>query len=100
MDAVEYPINRIDGRRTSDRERRVIIENQSSALLQRIATLRAEHCLAPDAAVVLIKSLVYDVLAERLRLGGYNVPQRGAIAFPRYHGDLATVQGIRDALAG
>jgi hypothetical protein len=99
IDAVEYPINRTEGRRTSDSERRAIIEKESTGLLQRIGALRAERCLAPDAVIVLIKSLVFEILAEKLRLEGYNVPQKGAIGFPRYHRDRATIHGIKDALA-
>jgi hypothetical protein len=99
IDAVEYPINKIDGRKTSDSERKRLIDANRSKLLKRIASLRAEN-RATDMSIILIKNLVYECLAEPLRQQvGCSVPQTGPIGFPRYHGDSATIEGIRSALA-
>lgn len=99
MDAVEYPINRIDGKKTPDSKRKAFIDRESGKLLESIAALRAEQRLRSDVVIVLIKNLVYESLAEPLRRAGYRVPQSRAIGFPRYHGDPATIQGIKIALA-
>ncbi len=97
MDAVEYPINNIGGKKTSEGIRRDHIERTKSNLLLRIAALRAENG-GRNFTVVLIKNLVYECLAQPLRQSGYQVPQIGPIGFPRYHGDPATINGIRRAL--
>jgi hypothetical protein len=98
MDAVERPINKIDGRRTSDGERKPLIEMEQNRLFERIAALNTDK-QSNDMSIVLIKDLVYKCLAEPLRKTGYRVPQVGKIGFPRYERDPATIEGIRSALA-
>ena len=98
MDAVERPINKIDDRTTPERERKNLIEEESTRLLKRIAALDGER-QPNEMAVVLIKNLVYECLVEPLRQAGYCVPQARAIGFPRYHRDPATIEGIKSALA-
>jgi hypothetical protein len=98
MDAVEYPINKIDGRKTSDNERKRFIDTNRSKLLERVASLRVDN-QTTDMPIIMIKNLVYECLAEPLRQGGYSVPQAGPIGFPRYHCDSKTVIGIKSALA-
>lgn len=97
MDAVEYPINKIDGKKTSDAFRKEKIENWKPNLLARIAALDAENS-GTDITIVLIKNLVFESLAKPLRQAGYHVPQTGPIGFPRYHGDPATIEGINSAI--
>lgn len=97
MDAVEYPINKIDGKRTPDSIRKGHINRGKSNLLSRISTLREENGDA-DITIVLIKNLVYECLVQPLRQSGYSVPQVGPIGFPRYYGDPATIEGIRSAI--
>ena len=97
MDAVEYPINKVGGKKTSDGIRRDHIERAKSNLLSRIAALRAKNG-GRNFTIVLIKNLVYECLAQSLRQSGYHVPQIGPIGFPRYHGDPATINGIRRSL--
>jgi hypothetical protein len=97
MDAVEYPINRIDGNRTSDSIRKGYIIRGIANLLARISTLRAENG-DTNFTIVLIKNLVYECLAQPLRQSDYSVPQVGPIGFPRYYGDPATIEGIRSAI--
>lgn len=98
MDAVEYPINNIDGKRTSDSVRKKYIDKEKSNLLARISALRAENG-ATRITVVLIKNLVYECLGQPLRQSGFYVPQLGPIGFPRYYEDPATIRGIRSAIA-
>ena len=97
MDAVEYPINKIDGRRTSDGVRKEHIIRGKSNLLSRISALRAEND-DTNITIVLIKNLVYECLAQSLRQSGYTVPQVGPIGFPGFHGDPATIGGIKRAI--
>jgi hypothetical protein len=98
MDAVERPINKIEGRRTSERERKNLIEKERARLLKRIHALDREN-QPNEMAVVLIKNLVYECLAGPLRKAGYCVPQAQAIGFPRYRSDPATIEGIKSAIA-
>ncbi len=73
MDAVEYPIKKINGRKTSDSERKRFIDTNRNKLLERVASLRVGN-QATDMSIILIKNLVYECLAEPLRQGGYSVP--------------------------
>ena len=98
MDAVEHPINKLNGKRTSDNVRKEYIDREKSNLLARISALRAENG-DTDITIVLVKNLVYECLAQPLRQSGYYVPQVGPIGFPRYYGDPATIGGIRSAIA-
>lgn len=98
MDAVAYPINKINGQTTSDSVRRKHIERGKSNLLARIALLHEENG-GTEITIVLIKNLVFECLAQPLRQAGYCVPQVGPISFPRYYGDKATIEGIKSALA-
>jgi hypothetical protein len=97
MDAVEYPINKIDGKRTSDSVRKKHIDREKSNLLERISTLRVENG-DTEITIVLIKNLVYECLAQPLRQSCYCVPQGGPIGFPRYYGDPVTIEGIKRAI--
>lgn len=98
MDAVEYPINKVGGRRTSESFRKELIYKERNKLLKRIALLRARN-QATNMTIILIKNLVYECLAEQLQQKGYALPQFGPIGFPRYHRDPATINGIRNALS-
>jgi hypothetical protein len=98
MDAVEYPINNIGGKKTSDSARKRHIEQGKAKMLARVASLHAENG-DTDITIVLIKNLVYECLAKPLRQAGYYVPQAGPIGFPRYHGDPKTIKGIKSAIA-
>lgn len=101
MDAVEYPINNIDGKRASDDIRKGHINRGIPNLLERISTLRAENG-DTDITIVLIKNLVYECLVQPLRQFGnsvgYSVPQDHPIGFPRYYGDPETIEGIRSVI--
>ena len=97
MDAVEYPINNIYGKRTSDSIRKGHINRGKSNLLARLSALREENG-DTDITIVLIKNLVYECLAQPLRQSGYYVPQVGPIGFPRYYGDPVTIEGIKSAI--
>lgn len=98
IDAVERPINKIDGRKTSDGERKLLMEMDQNRLFERIAALNADK-QSNDMSIVLIKDLVYKCLAEPLRQTGYHVPQGGKIGFPRWERDPLTIAGIKSALA-
>jgi hypothetical protein len=98
IDAVEYPINKINGERTSSSIRKEHIEKGRAELLARVASLNAKNG-GTDIAIVLIKNLVYECLLEPLRQAGYCVPQDGPIGFPRWHGDPNTIRGIKSAIA-
>ncbi len=97
MDAVEYPINKIDGRKTTDSYRRSLIVKERNGLLERLALLRAEN-QDNDMTIILIKNLIYECLVEPLRKERYCLLQAGSIGFPRYHGDPETIEGIKSAL--
>ena len=98
MDAVERPINKIDGRKTSDAEREPLIEKAQTRLFEKIAALNADK-QSNDMSIVLIKDLVYTCLADPLRKSGYHVPQDEKIGFPRWERDPLTIAGIKSALA-
>jgi len=97
MDAVDYPINKIDGRKVSDRERKNLIDNERTRLFERIDAIRKNNG-AVGLSIVLIKRLVYECLAGPLRQAGYSVPHSDPIGFPSYHGDRRTIKGIQSAL--
>jgi hypothetical protein len=66
MDAVEVPINRINGRKTPPSEREAMIKAHLPSLLERLHVLRQQRVLSSRTGVILIKKLVFETLAEEL----------------------------------
>lgn len=100
MDAVEYPINRLKGKKTSVKDRASEIESNLPFLLRRLDFLRHRLIFSTDSGIILIKKVVFEVLEQPLTDAGYTVLHRKKIDFPKYHRDRDTIAGIRRALAG
>ena len=98
IDAVEEPINKINGKTVSDIDRKELIESAKPLLSHRISRIHSDNA-GNAIKIILIKKLVYECLAQPLRQDGYALPQVGPIGFPRYHGDPSTIEGIRSAHA-
>ena len=99
IDAVEYPINRVNGQKISESDRALEMRANTTNLFSRLDSLRRDKLLLPDAGIILIKNLVFEILAQPLSEAGYRVLHCRKIGFPRYHRDRDTIQGIRKALA-
>jgi hypothetical protein len=99
MDAVEFPINQLDGRVCPEPERQRIIRENIPSLLSRLNALRESGVLSPEAGVIILKKVVFSSLSEALRRAGFNVLHATKIDFPKYYGDRDTIAGVRNALA-
>ena len=99
MDVSEEPINIIRGRVTKPAERKMLLQQQIPNLIERMKTLKQKSMIVDSTGIILIKKLVFEVLAPVLSAKGYNLLHAEKIDFPKYHRDRDTVRGIWAALA-
>ena len=95
MDAVEAPINRDGTGRIGPSQRRTAILSEMPDLFHRLEALRESGALGQDTGIILIKKIVFELLAKPLSEAGYRVLNRGKIDFPKYYRDRDTISGIR-----
>lgn len=98
MDAVEYPINRVDGKKVKTSDRVLEIQANIPGLLSRLYKLRRRKILLPDSGIILIKKVVFEMLYKPLTDAGYRVLHNNKIDFPKYYFDRDTIKGIEGAL--
>lgn len=98
VDAVEYPINKINGKRTSDRLRARIIHDNLPVLFRRLEAMERGGFDREKSGIILIKKVVFEVLSPELCRRGYNLLHGGKIDFPKWYHDPGTIAGIREAL--
>jgi len=98
IDAVERPINRIDDKITTEKERGQLIREEIPTLLLRLDKLQETGIIDPETGIILIKKIVFNVLFTVLSQRGFNVLNDSKIDFPKYYNDRDTISGIRKAL--
>ena len=95
LDAVNVPINKLAGQRTSPKERNCLISNSIPDLLGRLDRLKKRGVIDYRTGIILIKKIVYQILSPVLITKGYNVLNSRHIDFPKYYRDRDTIREIR-----
>ncbi len=93
IDAVEYPINNIQGK-----NREPVIREEAENLLVRLNELKLRNNIDSSTKIILIKISVFNTLQELLKENGYNVLNDGKIDFPKYYNDRDVISDIRKLL--
>ena len=94
IDAVEYPINKTDGKNKEQ-----LIKEESENLLSRLNILKDENRIDSSTKIILIKVSVYNALSSLIKKHGYNVLNDSKIDFPKYYNDRDVIAEIRRLLS-
>jgi len=91
IDAVEFPINNDE---YSDKERNEIIKNNALKLIKKIESLINKE----DANIILIKKNVYNLLADKIKVKGFNVLNTEFLNYPSHHWQYAFQEKLKKIL--
>lgn len=95
MDVVEYPINRLNGKKTNSKKREQIIREHIPDFFTRLNSLKKENIFTSSSGIIIIKKLNYEILGPMLIEHGFTVFNETKIDFPKYYWDIDTVKGVR-----
>ena len=100
IDAVQTPINKINGKQTRENERELLIKAAIPVLLSRMAALKLEGFLDDNTGIILIKKNIFAILSPILSEQEFRVLNQRKIDFPKYYCDRDTIREIQRALQG